>query len=303
MAKGIFITKISPTYDDLPEVRYHFPSTYLNYARQTVGDWIIYYEPRRSDGNLNSSGGRQAYFAMAQVREIVPDPRNPDHFYAYMVESSYSEFAKDVPFKEGTFYYESGLKKDDNSTNKGAFGRAIRLLPDREYEMILAAAYAPILAETKPTLDPDIQSYGFSEPPQEIQRPIVEQVVRRPFREAAFAKLVKDVYQQTCAMTGIKIINGGGRSEVHAAHIKPVASNGPDAVRNGIALCQTVHWMFDRGLLSVDEDFTILKAKGKIPPPVERLLMPEGRLILPIEQVNRPHEHYLKFHRENVFKG
>ncbi len=29
MAKAILTTKIDPTYDDLPEQRYHFPRTYL----------------------------------------------------------------------------------------------------------------------------------------------------------------------------------------------------------------------------------------------------------------------------------
>ncbi|UTY48260.1 hypothetical protein EPK84_16505 [Sinorhizobium fredii] len=29
MAKAILTTKVDPTYDDLPEQRYHFPCTYL----------------------------------------------------------------------------------------------------------------------------------------------------------------------------------------------------------------------------------------------------------------------------------
>ena len=41
MAKGVFTTKVNPTYDDLPEVRYHFPKTYLNQTKATVGDWIF----------------------------------------------------------------------------------------------------------------------------------------------------------------------------------------------------------------------------------------------------------------------
>jgi hypothetical protein len=43
---------------------------------------------------------------------------------------------------------------------------------------------------------------------------------------------------RSCAFTGPKIINGGGRSEVQAAHIRPVTStsSGPDSPRNGMAL-------------------------------------------------------------------
>jgi len=47
MGKAVLTPKIDPTYDDLPEVRYHFPRTYLRAIEQAVGDWIVYEEPRR----------------------------------------------------------------------------------------------------------------------------------------------------------------------------------------------------------------------------------------------------------------
>jgi putative restriction endonuclease len=96
--------------------------------------------------------------------------------------------------------------------------------------------------------------YGFSEEEKPYDRPIVERMISRPFREAAFALGVKEAYANTCAMSGISIINGGDRAEVQAAHIRPVADRGPDSIRNGLALSGTIHWMFDRGLVSIDED-------------------------------------------------
>jgi len=41
-----------------------------------------------------------------------------------------------------------------------------------------------------------------------------------------------------------------------------VASKGPDSVRNGIGSIRTVHWMFDRGLISIGDDYKILVAKN-----------------------------------------
>ena len=64
MSKVILTTKVIPTYDDLPGERYHFPHTYLNQVQQAVGDFAIYYEPRRSSGEASSRGGRQAYFLL-----------------------------------------------------------------------------------------------------------------------------------------------------------------------------------------------------------------------------------------------
>lgn len=318
MVKAVFTTKVDPTYDDLPEERYHFPRTYLRQVEATVGDWIIYYEPRRTSGDPGSRGGRQSYFATARVNSIRRDVTLPDHFYAYVTD--YLEFDRAVPFKEGTHYFEAGLRREDGATSKGAFGRAVRPVSDREYEAILRAGFAQIL---EPDLKRSVpigsgfgedqvpfvssgEPLGIAHPGDEpafFERPVIERMVARPFRDAAFAAAVKQAYDNTCAITGLKIINGGGRAEVQAAHIRPVASSGPDSIRNGLALCGTVHWMFDRGLLSIDDDYRILIAKEKVPDPVRRLINPEGRLLAPDRLDLRPHRQFLKYHRDNVFKG
>ena len=302
MAKAILTTKVDPTYDDLPEERYHFPHTYLRQIEQVKGDWIIYYEPRRTTGNLSSSGGRQAYFAAARVMRIEKDSSLPNHYYAFVAD--YLEFDHPVSFKEGNHYYESALRRDDGQTNKGAFGRAVRAIPDHEYNFILQAGFTKVLdeAEKKPQTQPG----AVCEMQEEIpfyQRSIIESVVARPFRDSAFAKVVKEAYHDTCAMTGLKIINGGGRAEVQAAHIRPVADNGPDSVRNGLALSATVHWMFDRGLVSVDDDFSILIAKNRLPDMALRILNEDRQLILPQRVDMLPHGRYLSYHRKKVFKG
>ncbi|MBZ8133089.1 restriction endonuclease [Afifella sp. IM 167] len=312
--KAIFTTKIEPTYDDLPEKRYHFPRTYLRQAENAVGDWIIYYEPRRASGDLASRGGRQAYFATARVTSVAPDPLRPDHFYAFV--EHYLDFARPVPFREGEHYYEQALRKEDGSTNKGASGRAVRNLPDSEYALILGAAFATLLeepGETFPAADLPgelpLSLLEFSDQPQaafepETQdRPWVRTVHERRFRDRAFSATIKRTYQDTCAFTGIKIINGGGRSEVQAAHIRPVADDGPDSVRNGIALSGTAHWMFDRGLISVDDDYSLLVAESSVPESVARMLTPDRRLLLPERPDLRPHPQFLRYHRETVFKG
>lgn len=302
MAKAVFTTRVDPSYDDLPEERYHFPRTYLRQVEAAREDWVIYYEPRRSSAAPSSRGGRQAYFATARVREVIPDPTMPDHFYALM--DSYLDFARAVSFQQGTRYYESVLRREDGGTSKGAFGRAVRSLPDAEYDAILQAAFATILAApASAAVATGLPVAGFAEEPAEFERPLIERVVTRPFREAAFAGSVKAAYNDTCAFTGLKIINGGGRSEVQAAHVRPVASAGPDSLRNGIALCSTFHWMFDRGLISVADDHHLLLAKGHVPEAAARLLNPD-RVLLPTRRIDQaPHPMFLRWHRENVFKG
>ena len=296
--KAVFTTKVDPAYDDLPEHRYHFPRTYLRQADAAVGDWIVYYEPRRTSSDDSSRGGRQAYFATARVDSIEPDPTLPNHFYAFV--SEYLEFHRAVPFKDGEHFYESGLRKADGRVNMGTFRRAVRTISDRDYELILSAGFAELIGK------PDTFSGsvpGLAEDQEIFRRPLVERLVTRPFRDSAFAEGVKSAYDDTCAFTGLKIVNGGGRPEVQAAHIRGVAEDGPDSVRNGLALSGTIHWMFDRGLLSLDDDLTILKAKGHVPEPVVRLINRNGRLCAPNRPEMRPHPRFLRYHRENVFKG
>ena len=299
MTKAVFTTKVTPGYKDLPEARYHFPRTYLNYVRQAVGDHIVYYEPRRSSVELSSAGGRQAYFGVARVTAVVEDDALSDHYYALVDE--YLDFDRPVPFAEGVHYYESALKKPDGSTNKGAFGRAVRLIPDDEFDQILKSGFAPVLNEAE--ILPEVRAPGLSEPQVPFERPIVEMTVSRPFRERSFMYNVRAAYSNRCAMTGLRLINGGGRPEVQAAHIQPVAAKGPDSVRNGLALSGTVHWMFDRGLISVGDDYKILVAKNHVPEDAARLLNKNGAIYLPKDEALYPNAYFLKFHRDQVFKG
>lgn len=301
MAKAIFTTKIRPTYDDLPEERYHFPRTYLNQVKGCVGDSIIYYEPRRQDSDDRGRAGRQSYFATAWVKEIVEDNARPDHFYALIQD--YLEFTEPVSFRVGEEFFESNLEKNDGSTNRGAFGRAVRILADEEYNKILRVGFGRVLTPEKP-IAAGQNAPGFEETIEEFERPIYEHLVRRPFRDAAFARNVAEAYEFTCAFTGLKIINGGGRAEIEAAHIKPVGDNhhGPDSIRNGLGLSRTAHWMFDRGLVSVSDEFQILTSPN-LPPDAQRLLNQDGRIRTPTSDFNRPHSRFLQYHRENIFKN
>ena len=141
MAKAILTHKPASIYDDLPEVRYHFPRTYLRRAEAAVGDFVIYYEPGRTGLGDTDRTGRRSYIAVAQVQAVEADPVRADHFYALMVPGSYLAFDRPVPFFEGERFYERILMRDDGKVSKGAFGRAVRSLPEDEFATILAAGF------------------------------------------------------------------------------------------------------------------------------------------------------------------
>lgn len=231
---------------------------------------------------------------------IEPDATRGDHYYARI--GDYLEFDRAVLFREAERYYESGLQRDDGKTSKGAFGRAVRPLSEHEFDAILRAGFAgdDLLSPAASDAAPD-PTPGFAEPQADFERPIVESVVARPFRDQAFTRQVRVAYDNRCAVTGLRLINGGGRPEVQAAHIRPVASSGPDSVRNGLALSGTAHWMFDRGLLAIDDDLGILTMSRGLPEDAARLIVPDRRLRLPADATLHPHRQFLRWHREMDF--
>lgn len=301
MVKAVFTTKLTPSYDDVPEERYHFPRPYLRAVERTVGDQVVYYEPRRGSAELSSRGGRQAYFAVAEVAAVEADARDDDLFYARIAPRSFLSFDSPVPFRGPGGTYERGLTREDGGTSKGAFGRAVRLLAEDEFEAITAAGFVEDAWDAAPTASAPGVSVAEDSTP--FIRPLIERTTLKPFRDVAFRRAVRRAYQNRCALTGLALVNGGGRPEVQAAHIMPVAHHGPDSVRNGLALSGTMHWLFDRGLITIAEDGRILTAADAVPAPVLSLLNPTGRLWGPADPSELPHPKFLKHHREVVAAG
>lgn len=304
--KAVFTHKPASIYDDKPEERYHFPETYLRAAEAAIGDFILYYEPGRVGVHDHGRTGRRAYVAVAKVTGVRSDPAHRNFFYADIDPSTYIAFDRPVPFREGEHYYERQLRRADGRTSKGAFGRAVRPIAEEEFTEILEAGFAAELArEGHEARSELILPAGMMESAADFRRPVIERILSRPVRDAAFRHAVQAAYDATCAMTGIRLINGGGRAEAQAAHIRPVAEHGPDSIRNGLALSSTVHWMFDRGLVSLGDppDYPILLARDAVPESVRRLFNPDMRLRKPPDERFWPAPAYAEYHRKRVFKA
>ena len=129
MTKAVFTTKITPSYNDLPEVRYHFPRTYLNQARQVVGDHIVYYEPRRSSAELSSFGGRQSYFGVARVTAVVQDAAQADHYYALV--DDYLDFDRPVPSPKAANIMRAHCRRRMGARTRARLGARCALFQTR----------------------------------------------------------------------------------------------------------------------------------------------------------------------------
>ena len=95
------------------------------------------------------------------------------------------------------------------------------------------------------------------------------------------------------------MINGGGRSEVQAAHVWGVGEGGPDVVQNGIALSGTIHWLFDRHLISLTNEYRLLVSHNRVPAELRVLFERQmDRIHLPKDERLWPHPAYVERHRE-----
>ena len=61
-------------------------------------------------------------------------------------------------------------------------------------------------------------------------------LVNRNVRSVVFRGHVLDVYDNRCAVTGLRMVDGGGKTEAQAAHIWSVADGGPDIRRAWVEL-------------------------------------------------------------------
>lgn len=84
-------------------------------------------------------------------------------------------------------------------------------------------------------------------------RQAVLQQINRKVRDARFRQNVLTAYSHRCAVSGIQL------DLVDAAHIIPVEhERGTDELKNGICLSALHHRAFDRGLIGIKRDYSVI---------------------------------------------
>jgi putative restriction endonuclease len=296
----VFMHRVDSIYDDRPEEQYQFPSRYLSRASQCIGDWIVYLEPVKA--------GKKGYHAIARVEKVIPDPTKPKHYLAIIETGSYLPFEKYVSFNDSDGWVERGLVNENNKIS-GRAQAALRPISVADFNRILSKAFS----EEKQVLPrSDISPHQISETILaeehaefifETDRARVATITSRAVRDRVFRRLVIEAYDRRCAVTGLQLINGGGRAEVEAAHIRPVQAGGPDLISNGLALSGTAHWMFDRGLICLSDTLEIqVSRQVNDPDSIWALVNKTGKAIVPDILAHQPHPRFLEWHRQNCFK-
>lgn len=149
---------------------------------------------------------------------------------------------------------------------------------------------------------------GCTPPPADslVALPKDEEAVERG-REGRFRIGVVTAYNYTCALTGYRLVTLNAGTIVDACHIHQFAHSRNNEPTNGIALCKNAHWLFDNGLWTLRDDYTILTADRHFAEAGEESFqlgrMRDKRITLPANAAHWPAQQHLEWHRKHKFLG
>lgn len=134
----------------------------------------------------------------------------------------------------------------------------------------------------------------------------VDKDVEQTGRDARFRVTVVTQYRFTCALTGYGLHTAKGHAIVEAAHIHQFAKSRNNDPTNGLALSRDAHWMFDKGLWTLDDKHRVLVANeifAEWGPETEWLRRRHQQPAIFMDGTQlRPAEQRLNWHRTHVFE-
>ena len=124
-------------------------------------------------------------------------------------------------------------------------------------------------------------------------------------RGTVFRREVVKIYDQTCCISGVRVSATFTITMVDACHIVPFAANFDNSLTNGIALCPNIHRAFDRGLITVGDDYRVILSSAFTEnenSPFSFQQINSQQLTLPSNERFYPSLEGFAWHRENIFK-
>lgn len=162
-----------------------------------------------------------------------------------------------------------------------------------QFRLLPADARIPSPVQSYGEIMQEMVDYGREAGP--VDRPLVQSISLRRIRDRAFRSYVLTAYRAKCAICG-EVLRKGRIDELEAAHVQAVSANGPDELRNGIALCIRHHWTFDHGFFTLTDAHKIRWLAPTGDPHEE--IVDGSTLELPMDAPHRPHSTYLAWHRQ-----
>lgn len=235
---------------------------------------------------------------VAHRRTQRPDVRLPfHHLQSDGLWTAFGEDRKPSPDNRLTRYVFINQDFDSCIHDTTFRDKARRTLISTYFQEEERIAFYSLLDLPIPT-DDELASIVNQQPP--------EAAIERG-RESRFRLNIVAAYNYTCALTGYRLLTVSSGSIIDAAHIHQFADSRNNDVRNGLALCKNAHWLFDNGLWTIADDYTVIVAKGSFAedsPDQRSLTEYDGQKIrLPSDPLLHPNPVHLGWHRKRRFQG
>jgi putative restriction endonuclease len=123
-------------------------------------------------------------------------------------------------------------------------------------------------------------------------------------RKGVFKKVVPRLYGYRCCISELKIDSLFDIAMVDACHIIPFSTSFDDTIKNGISLCPNLHRAFDRGIITIDQNYKVVISQTFVENlNVYGIRQFEGKTIsLPNDNQFYPSLDNLAWHQQNIFK-
>lgn len=123
-------------------------------------------------------------------------------------------------------------------------------------------------------------------------------------RGGVFKREIPKIYNYQCAISGMRIESLSNAQMVDACHIIPFAISKDDTISNGVSLSPNLHRAYDRGLITITEEYIV-----RISPTITEVDSPfslkqfEGKQISLPQQIHHfPSPQNLAWHRKETFR-
>ena len=127
----------------------------------------------------------------------------------------------------------------------------------------------------------------------------IKNKVNRIRRNSNFRSIVISAYDYKCSILDTSITYGK-YCNIEACHIVGKEFGGSDNPTNGIALDMNLHWAFDKGMFTINDDYTIEVHEdvrdNKILSQIHR-----RKINLPKEERLYPSKEAINYHREHIY--
>jgi putative restriction endonuclease len=123
-------------------------------------------------------------------------------------------------------------------------------------------------------------------------------------RSHLFKQQVSLSYNNTCAISRLKIDVTSNASLIDGCHIIPFSQSYDDTILNGVSLSPTLHRAFDRGLISIDDSYRIqvsnsFSESGESCYSIKQF---QGeKILLPNNITHHPKVENFNWHHKNIF--